>query len=113
VVSTFTLSGNETARSIQERLASSWARGLMRCAGESSVGTWVKSRVTSITAALSGPYASTLNTAMIGLTFAAWTASRTGEVVSPAVMSYETPRRRMRLSRRSQRMTRSLSDCPP
>src|SRR3954465_8263139 len=87
VVSTFTLSGNDTARSMKLRVGSSCARGEMRCAGENSSGACVNSRETSTTIELSGPYASTLNTARIASTFAACPAPTTGDVVSLDITS--------------------------
>ena len=61
VASTSMLSGNAMSRSTNDRVASivpriAWNSGMLV----------VKSRVTSITGALSGPYASTLKVAMIG-----------------------------------------------
>src|ERR1043165_2857890 len=70
----------------------------MRCAGDNSVGGCVNIRETSITAALSGPYDSTLKIAMIGWTFDAATAPATGFVESLAVISSEIPRSTHRMA---------------
>src|SRR5262245_58943038 len=62
IASTSTFSGYVATRSISERVASGMPRSV--APGPSSDGGAVNNRVTSITAALSGPYASTLNDAI-------------------------------------------------
>ncbi len=84
----------------------------MRVPGPSSANGCVNMRETSITIVLSGPYASTLNDAMIGLTFAFCTASYSG-VPGSAKEKDGALRSSTRLSRRSQRSTRLPAACPP
>src|SRR5689334_9074938 len=73
MASTSTLSGYAATRSMSERAASGIPRSV--APGASSAGGAVNRRVTSTTAALSGPYASTLSDAMTGANVDAATAS--------------------------------------
>ena len=84
IASTSTFSGYAATRSMSDRAASGTPRSV--APGESSDGGTVKSRVTSMTAALSGPYASTLIAAITGANVDAATA-RAISLVESATMS--------------------------
>src|SRR5687767_4731750 len=77
-------SGYAATRSMSERVASGMPRSV--APGPSSDGGAVNSRVTSITAALSGPYASTLNDEITDANVDAATA-RAISLVESATMS--------------------------